>query len=126
MRPRRFIRTHFKPLSDAQAAAVVDDRDYIPRVYGAAPAIVFEPQGPMESVRRVIEAHTRHKIAEARMNIEWEMGRASTTKVRKVNRGWEKFQAMINGAADKIHGYDDGECMPQYRIYTDSDTRSMQ
>lgn len=88
MRRRMLRRNHFAPLSSDRAAAVIDNRDYIPRVYGAAPAIVFEPLPPIASITRTL---------------------------RKRNLGWEKLQAIQNGARDHIHGYDDGEAEPQSR-----------
>lgn len=64
---------------------------YVPerpsKVYGAAPAIVFAPPGPI----------------------------ASIVREKRVNRGWEKLQAMLNGGGDHTPGYDDGEWQPQTR-----------
>lgn len=66
------------------------EREYIPKVFGASPAIVFDPHPDTASITRPFKA-------------------------RKVNRGWQKMQAIMNGAADHLHGYDDGEFEPQTR-----------
>lgn len=77
----------------------------ISKVFGAAPATVFEPMPPVASIRRYIE--TRAMVLER----DIPDCRASTVKAkRKPNLGWLKMQAMQNGEGDHIRGYDDGEC----------------
>lgn len=85
---------HFAPLPRTPAP-VKSSLPYwithdISKVIGGAPAIVFEPWAPIASTTKAFKA-------------------------RKINRGWLKFQAIINGSADHIHGYDDGEAEPQSR-----------
>lgn len=70
--------------------------EHISKVFGASPAIVFEPMGPQESIRRPLRS-------------------------RAQNKGWQKFQAIINGGVDHRAGYDDGEYEPQTRgIHSDA------
>jgi hypothetical protein len=87
------IHPHIEPsvrrvLADTGSSSPI--REYPPKVFGAAPAIVFDPHPDTPSIRRPFKA-------------------------RKPNRGWEKMQALMNGAADHQHGYDDGEYEPQTR-----------
>lgn len=63
-------------------------RHGISKVFGASPAIVFDPPGPIASIIK---------------------------RKRMPNKGWIKIQAILNGEADIIRGYDDGEAMPQSR-----------
>lgn len=65
----------------------------ISKVFGASPATVFAPPGPMASVRRVVR------------NAPSEKQRAA----------WDRWSAMQNGAGDQKDGYDHGECERQTR-----------
>ncbi len=109
-------RPHHPRISDELAADIVKDRDYIPRVYGASPAVVFPPLPPMASIKRIL-APRRAQLAQhfKQVQPQWSEPQASTTKAKKVNAGWAKMQAIMNGARDHIHGYDDGEYEPQKR-----------
>lgn len=99
----------FIPLSRESARAVVREREYIPRVYGASPAIVFIPPGPIASIRRCLTPDNPFSV------IPPLEPQASTIRAKRENKGWLKLQAMQNGAVDFIPGYDSGECEPQSR-----------
>lgn len=113
MNRRRIVRHHF-PFKRVEAmvidisprlgrpvsiAAVLEDiRPYwiragISKVFGAAPAIVFTPPGPMASIRRTLR-------------------KAPSAKQRAA---WDRFSAMQNGAGDQKDGYDHGECERETR-----------
>lgn len=87
----------------------VPERPY--KVYGASPAIVFIPPGPIASIRRTISSG-----ASVHDGMICTDPQASTRRAaRKPNRGWQKLQAMMNGDCDTISGYDAGECEMQRR-----------
>lgn len=99
MQRRRIRRTHFaftrivEVPAVAVAIPVPSSLPYwitagISKVYGGGPDLSDEPIMPIASTVRA---------------------------ARKPNKGWQKFQAMLNGAADHIRGYDDGEWEPQMR-----------
>lgn len=94
MKIRRIRRVHFsfvridEQIHSSRIGHVASTREIIAKVYGASPAIVFDPLPPIASITR---------------------------PMRKPNLGWQKFQAMQNGEGDHIRGYDDGECEPQSR-----------
>ncbi len=112
MRIRRIHRTHFAPLSDITAEAIVSDRDYIPKVIGAAPAICFQFDH-MEneaSIRRIIEDHHAPVLAQSYQ--DWQIEASTYRKPRSAKQiaAGRRWTARINDDGDKIHGYDDGEC----------------
>lgn len=107
---------HFVPLSTIQAEAIVDDRDYIAKVYGAAPAIVFQftHMENMASIRTLVD----EKRAALDISMDVEMnGSYRRTKSRSAKQiaAGKKWSARKNDDGDKIHGYDDGEWEPQSR-----------
>lgn len=65
----------------------------VSKVYGASPAIVFAPPGPMASIRRVLR-------------------KAPSAKQRAA---WDRWAIRQNGAYDEKDGYDHGECERQTR-----------
>lgn len=90
---KRIRRVHFVPSPVPvpvifRTGALQSTREVISKVYGASPAIVFDPLPPIASITRA---------------------------VRMPNRGWQKFQAMVNDDGDRISGFDDGECERQTR-----------
>ena len=111
-RPRR----KFFAFTRDQAAAVIDSRDYIPRVYGPAPAIVFDPLPPMASIKRI--------LAPRRAQIEhyFKDTQVSTTKIYVKKSDWIERMIQKHGYGktrmilmyrgydcDHRHGFDDGE-----------------
>ncbi len=104
---RRLARIHSVPLSDIQAEAIVADRDYISKVYGASPAIVFQFTH-MEN-----DASTRRTISDdGPLIFETSLDACYVARkprsVKQIAAG-RKWAARMNGDGDKIHGYDDGE-----------------
>lgn len=68
---------------------VIHIREYISKVYGASPAIVFAPPGPIASVTRTLK-------------------KAPSAKQRAA---WARWAARMNDGGDHIRGQDDGEWM---------------
>lgn len=104
MKRRRIVRRHFAPLPiEAVMPMLIPDRrlgyitqagELIAKVYGAAPAIVFAPPGPIASIIRPL------KVPSA-----------------KQRAAWARWSARINDGGDYIPGLDDGECERQRRVY---------
>ncbi len=101
-------REHSAPLSDIQAEAIVADRDYIAKVYGAAPALVFQFSNMenVASVRRTIDDSNGPLIFETAIDSSFMYRKERSVKQIAASRRWA---ARINGDGDKIHGFDDGE-----------------
>lgn len=113
MKRRRIIRRHFpfkrvevEHVIDAPrrermtsvAAVLEDTRPYwlrkgISKVFGASPAVVFAPPGPIASTFRTLR-------------------KAPSEKQRAA---WDRWAIRQNGAYDEKDGYDHGECEMQTR-----------
>lgn len=125
MKIRRIRRTHYTPISDITAEAIVEDRDYVAKVYGAAPAIcfTFRDMENVASIKRLID-NKRIEIESIDIEITGSYNRSRKQRSAKQIAAGQRWTARMNGDGDKIYGYDDGEPCVQGRIYTDSDTSS--
>lgn len=72
--------------------------EHISKVFGASPAIVFDPMPPIASVRRTLKPKSK--------------GRGDFLAKIQAKHGYHKARniaMMIGYDCDHTHGYDDGE-----------------